>query len=331
MEKAGRTVTKKVDEYLREKTILISGGTGSFGHQMTEELLKLDVKEIRIFSRGEDLQHKMAMEYPDKRLNFIIGDIRDYQRVLESTRNVDIIFNAAALKQVPDCENHPLEAVKTNILGAYNVKEAAITNEISKVITISTDKAVKPINAMGMTKALQEKIMTSSELDVCTTKFLVIRYGNVIGSRGSVIPFFKERIRKRLPIYVTDVRMTRFLLTLKDAAQLAFEALLEGKGKEIFILKRPACFIKDLAETMADGKVKVLKGKIRPGEKIHETLVQEDEMRRAVENEDYYIIHPYGTKGVPKLKMAVPEYTSENAQRLNKDNIRTLLKKEGYL
>ena len=315
---------------MREKTILVSGGTGSFGHQMTEELLKLDVKEIRIFSRGEDLQHKMAMEYPDRRLKFIIGDVRDYQRVLESTRNVHIIFNAAALKQVPDCENHPLEAVKTNVLGAHNVKEAAITNEVAKVITISTDKAVKPVNAMGMTKALQEKIMTSDELDVGITRFLVIRYGNVVGSRGSVIPLFKERIKKRLPIYVTDLRMTRFLLTLKDATQLAFKALLEGKGKEIFVLKRPACVIKDLAEVMANGKVKTLKGKIRPGEKIHETLVQEDEMRRAVEEDEYYIIHPYGTKGVPKLRIALPEYTSENAQRLNKDNIRVLLKKEGY-
>ena len=316
---------------MREKTILISGGTGSFGHQMTEELLKLDVKEIRIFSRGEELQHKMAMECPDKRLKFIIGDVRDYQRVLESTRNVDIILNAAALKQVPDCENHPLEAVKTNILGAHNVKEAAITNEVAKVLTISTDKAVKPVNAMGMTKALQEKIMTSDELDVGLTKFLVVRYGNVVGSRGSVIPIFKERIKKGLPIYVTDLRMTRFLLTLRDATQLAFKALLEGRGKEIFVLKRPACVIKDLAEVMANGKVKTLKGKIRPGEKIHETLVQEDEMRRAVEEDEYYVILPYGTKGVPKLTRALPEYTSENAQRLNKDNIRVLLKKEGYL
>jgi len=320
-----------VDKYLREKTILVSGGTGSFGHQMTEELLKLDVKEIRIFSRGEDLQHKMAMEYPDKRLRFIVGDVRDYQRVLESTRNVDVIFNAAALKQVPDCENHPLEAVKTNTLGAYNVKEAAITNEVADVVTISTDKAVKPVNAMGMTKALQEKIMTSNELDVGITKFVVIRYGNVIGSRGSVIPLFKERIQKGLPIYVTDHRMTRFMLTLKDAAQLAFKALLDGQGKEIFVLKRPACAIKDLAEVMGNGKVKTLKGKIRPGEKIHETLVQEDEMRRAVEEDEYYIIHPYGTKGVPKLRTPLPEYTSENAQRLNKDGIRVLLEREEYL
>jgi len=322
---------EKLDTYLSGKIVLITGGTGSFGHQMTEELLKFDVKKIRIFSRGEDLQHKMAIEYPDKRLNFIIGDVRDYRRVLEATRNVDVIFNAAALKQVPDCENHPLEAVKTNILGAYNVKEAAIANGVSKVITISTDKAVKPINAMGMTKALQEKVMTADELHVRTTKFLVIRYGNVIGSRGSVIPLFKERVQKRLPLYVTDFRMTRFLLTLNDATQLAFKALLEGNGNEIFVLKRPACLIKDLAEVMAKGEVKVLEGKIRPGEKIHESLVQEDEMRRAVEEKEYYIIHPYGTKGVPKLKTTLLEYTSEDAHRLDKDDIRVLLEKEGCL
>jgi len=322
---------KLMGNCLSGKTILITGGTGSFGHQMTEELLRFNVKELRIFSRGEDLQHKMALEYPDKRLNFIIGDVRDYRRVLESTRNVDIIFNAAALKQVPDCEYHPLEAVKTNIWGAYQVKEAAITNGVSKVITISTDKAVKPINAMGLSKALQEKIMTADEVPVYTTKFLVIRYGNVIGSRGSVIPLFKERIQKKLPLYVTDFRMTRFLLTLKDATQLAFKALLEGKGKEIFILKRPACLMKDLAEVMANGKVKVLEGEIRPGEKIHETLVQEDEMRRVVEEKEYYIIYPYGTKDVPKLRTKLLEYTSENAHRLNKDGIHALLEKEGYL
>lgn len=321
----------KLDAHLQGKTVLITGGTGSFGHQMTEELLKFNVKEVRIFSRGEDLQHKMAMEYQDERLNFIIGDVRDYQRILETTRNVDIIFNAAALKQVPDCEKHPLEAVKTNILGAYNVKEAAIVNGVPKVVTISTDKAVKPINAMGMTKALQEKIMTSDELHIRNTRFLVIRYGNVLASRGSVVPLFKERIQRGLPLYVTDFRMTRFLLTLKDAIQLAFKALLEGKGNEIFVLKRPACLIRDLAEVMAQGKVKVLESKIRPGEKIHETLVQEDEMRRAVEEEEYYIIYPHKTKGVLKLRTPLVEYTSENAQRLNKRQIRALLGKEGYL
>jgi len=320
-----------MSSYLQNKIVMVTGGTGSFGHQMTEELLKSDVKEIRIFSRHEDLQHTMAIEYPDKRLNFIIGDVRDYERVLESTRKVDVIFNAAALKQVPDCERHPLEAVKTNILGACNVKEAAIVNDVSKVITISTDKAVKPINAMGMTKALQEKIMTTDELSGHNTNFMVIRYGNVMGSRGSVIPLFIGRIEKKLPLYVTDFRMTRFLMSLKDAVQLAFKALSEGKGNEIFVLKRPACLVKDLAEVMAEGRVKVLQGNIRPGEKIHEILVQEDEMRRAVENEEYYTIYSIGTKGVPKVKTPLLEYTSENACRFSKRELRILLENDGRI
>lgn len=324
-------LVEEIDEHLEEKIVLITGGTGSFGHQIVKELLYYNVKEVRIFSRGEDLQHKMAMEFPDRRMNFILGDVRDHRRVLEATRNADIIFHAAALKQVPDCENHPLEAVKTNILGAYNVKSAAIANQVTKVITISTDKAVKPINAMGMTKALQEKVMTADEVRSYRTKFVVIRYGNVIGSRGSVIPLFKERVEKGLPLYVTDFNMTRFLLTLKDATQLAFKALLEGNGNEIFVLKRPACLIKGLAEVMANGKVDVLEGKIRPGEKIHEVLVQEDDMRRAVEEEEYYIIHPYGTEDVPKLKTELFEYTSENAHRLNKDEITVILENEEFI
>jgi FlaA1/EpsC-like NDP-sugar epimerase len=313
---------------LNNKTVLITGGTGSFGHQMTKSLLQSTVKEIRIFSRGEDLQHKMAIEYPDIRLNFIIGDVRDYPRVLESTRNVDVIFNAAALKQVPDCEKHPLEAVKTNVLGAYNVKEAAIANQVSRVVSISTDKAVKPINAMGMTKALQEKLLQTSEVDAPDTKFMVIRYGNVIGSRGSVIPYFKERIQKGQPLIVSDFRMTRFLLPLEDAIELAFKALIQGNGNEIFVLKRPACLMKTLAEAMAKDTVKVLEGKIRPGEKLHEILVQEDEMRRALETEEHFIIYPYGE--IPENPKPKAEYTSQNAIQLDMRQVQSLLERTGY-
>jgi len=316
-----------MDSPLKDKTILIIGGTGSLGHQMTEELLKNDVKEIRIFSRHEDLQHKMAIEYPDKRLNFIIGDVRDHDRLLESTRKVDVIVNAAALKQVADCERHPLEAVKTNVLGSYNVKQVAIMNEVSKVISISTDKAVKPISAYGMTKALQEKIMTVGEVHGHNTKFMVVRCGNFMGSRGSVVPLFKDRIEKKLPLYVTDFRMTRFLLPLADVVQMVLKAVSEGKGNEIFVLKKPACLIKDLAEVMAEGRVEVLEGKIRPGEKIHEVLVQEDEMRRAVENKEYYVIYPSGTEGVPRIQTPLVEYTSENACRLTKKELQILLEK----
>lgn len=320
----------EINMALRGKTVLVTGGTGSFGHRVTETLLKYDLREIRIFSRGEDLQHKMAIEFPDNRLNFIIGDVRDYRRVIEATRDVDIIFNAAALKQVPDCENHPLEAIKTNIMGAYNVREAAITNDVKKVVTISTDKAVKPVNAMGMTKALQEKLITTDELQSYKTKFMVVRYGNVIGSRGSVIPLFKERIKQNLPVYVTDFSMTRFMLSLKDAVKLVFKALTDGKGGEIFVMKRPACLMKDLAEVIANSKTKVFEGKIRPGEKIHETLVQEDEMRRAIEEDNYYIICPYGTKGVPQLQRELFEYTSQNTQRMSKEEIKLMLITEGW-
>ena len=304
---------------------MIIGGTGSFGHQITEDLLKTDVKEIRIFSRGEDLQHKMAIEYPDKRLNFIIGDVRDFDRLSESTRNVDVVVNAAALKQVADCERHPFEAVKTTVLGAYNVKQSAIANEVSNIISISTDKAVKPISAYGMTKALQEKIMTISEVQ-SPAKFTIVRFGNFIGSRGSVIPFFKNCVEKKQPLYVTDFRMTRFLLPLADVVQTVFKVLLEAKGNEVFVLKKPACLIKDLAEVIADGRVEVLEGKIRAGEKIHEILVQEDEMRRAIEDEEYYIIYPSRPDDeVARRQTPLVEYTSENACRLTKKEIGVLL------
>jgi FlaA1/EpsC-like NDP-sugar epimerase len=182
-----------------------------------------------------------------------------------------------------------------------------------------------------MTKALQEKIMTTGEVDAYDTKFIVVRYGNVIGSRGSVIPFFKDRLEKKEPLIVSDFRMTRFLLPLPDAIRLAFKALLEGKGNEIFVLKKPACLMKDLAEVMAEGRVEVHEGKIRPGEKIHEILVQEDEMRRVVEDDEHYIIYPDGTKGVPRIQTPLFEYSSENTCRLTQKELHILLAKEGYI
>ncbi len=307
------------------KTVLVIGGSGSLGHCLTDSLLKTDVKEVRIFSRGEDVQHKMRIEFPDERVNFIIGDIRDYDRLMESTRKVDIIVNAAALKQVSDCERHPFEAVKTNVLGAYNVKQAAIVNEVESVVTISTDKAAKPVSAYGMTKGLQEKIMITGEVESRKTKFTVARFGNFINSRGSVIPFFRNCVANNQSLHVTDFRMTRFMILLSDAVSIIFRILQEAKGNETFVLKRPVCLIKDLAEVIADGKVQVLEGKIRAGEKLHEILVQEDEMRRVVETCDYYIIYPSGTEGVPRLQRPLVEYTSENESRLSKQEIRNLL------
>lgn len=309
------------------RIVCIIGGTGSLGHSLTENLLKTDVEEIRIFSRGEDLQHKMRIEFPDERVNLITGDVRDYNRLLESTRQVDTIINAAALKQVADCERHPFEAVKTNILGAYNVKQVAIVNEVENVVSISTDKAAKPVSAYGMTKGLQEKIMTTSEVESRKTKFTVARFGNYINSRGSVIPLFQSRVANKMPLYVTDFRMTRFMILLSDAVKTIFKILLEAKGNETFVLKKPACLIKDLAEVIADERVEVLEGKIRPGEKLHEILVQEDEMRRAVETEEHYIIYPSGTEGAPKLKKQLVEYSSEDERRLTNNEIRNLLAK----
>ena len=247
------------------KTILVTGGTGSFGSEIVRTLLRHEVREIRIMSRDEDLQHQMALNIADKRLKFIIGDVRDESRINDACSGVQIIFHAAALKQVPDCENHPLEAVKTNILGAANVKRAAMLNGVKDIVAISTDKAVKPINAMGMTKALQEKIFTSDITGSATSKFSVVRYGNVMGSRGSVIPLFRNRVAKGLPLFVTDFRMTRFLLSLGDAVQLVFKALLDAKGGEIFVLKKKACLVRELAEVIAEGKVEVIEGHIRAG------------------------------------------------------------------
>ncbi|MEM3714678.1 MAG: SDR family NAD(P)-dependent oxidoreductase, partial [Nitrososphaeria archaeon] len=206
------------------KTILITGGTGSFGKAMTKVLLGTEVKEIRIMSRDEDLQVQMKREFNSERIKFFIGDIRDYERCLEVTKNVDIIFHAAALKQISEIERHPMEAVKTNILGTWNIKKAAIENNVEYVLGISTDKAVKPINVYGMTKALDERILLNNEIK-SDTKFSVVRYGNVVGSRGSVIPYWYKLAKEGKDLPLTDERMTRFWITLKEAIELIFFSL----------------------------------------------------------------------------------------------------------
>lgn len=313
---------------LSGKRVLITGGTGSFGHQMAEEIKDMGASEIRIMSRHEDLQHTMQREYPN--FKYVLGDVRDFARVDEATRDVDVVFHAAALKQVPDNEVHPMESVKTNVIGAYNVKEAAIKNGVDKVVFISTDKAVKPVNVMGMSKAIQERIFVAPEFDT-KTKFIGVRYGNVVGSRGSVIPYFFELAKKGEELPLTSDKMTRFLLTLPNAIKLVFHALEVGKGNEIFVRKSPAANIKDLAEVIIDAtksksKIKIVP--IRAGEKIHETLVQEEEMRRTSEDREYFTIHPYGqhsNEGDGK------EYTSENTERLSKDQIRKLLEEENWI
>lgn len=314
---------------VRGKKVLVTGGTGSFGHQMAEEISKMNPAEVRILSRHEDLQHNMQREFPQ--FKYVIGDVRDYRRIDEAMRDVDIVFHAAALKQVPDNELHPMEAVKTNVIGAHNVRQAAIANGVGKVVFISTDKAVKPVNVMGMTKALQERIFVAPEFDT-PTKFIGVRYGNVVGSRGSVIPYFFELAKEGKDLPLTSDKMTRFLLTLPNAIKLVFHALEAGKGNEIFVRKSPAASIKDLAEVIVEStksKSKIKNVPIRAGEKIHETLVQEEEMRRTSEDKEYFTIHPYGAHA--NQSKDAGEYNSENTDRLSKQQIRKLLQEEEWV
>lgn len=360
------------NKLFKGKVILVTGGTGSFGHYIIRELLNFDAKTIVVFSRDEDKQYKMEMEYKGGRvsfapgdvfnksdeeqmlirknwkednLNFAVGDVRDLERVREITKGIDIIYHAAALKQVPFSEFHPVETIKTNVLGAYNIKLAAIENKVDKVIAISTDKAVKPVNAMGMSKALQEKILLSEGEIKYSTKFICVRYGNVLGSRGSVVPVFEEKISRGEPLTLTHKDMTRFILTLEDAVNLVLYATVHGTGGEVFVKKAPALKIPDLAHVFSqaltdknDYPMNVTG--IRPGEKIHEVLVSEDEMYRTKEEENYYVVYPYnfylnmkenGNLGFFNKSNNVTEYTSAVTNILSKDEILSLLKKTGWI
>jgi len=278
---------------------MITGGTGSFGHQMITELMNYNPREVRIFSRDEAKQHTMSIWLSETNLKdktkFFIGDVRDYERLSATMKNVDVVFHAAALKQVPTVESHVEEAVKTNILGARNIVKAAADNNVADVIAISTDKAVKPVNAMGMTKALQEKLIISDEMSKGKTTFSCVRYGNVLGSRASVLPVWDDRINKGKPIPITHPEMRRFFLTLHEAISLVFYAVENANGGEIFIRKAPASKIIDLAKAYAE----IMSGDenypmemvgIRAGEKIDEVLVSEEEMRHAKESQDHFVI-----------------------------------------
>jgi len=324
-------------EYFREKTILVTGGTGSFGNYIISALLKLNPQKIIAFSNDEDQQYNARNQFKEygEVLEFLFGDVRDYPRVLEATKYVNVIYHAAALKHVPMGENHPFEVVETNVIGAENVRRAAIENKVDVVVAISTDKAVKPVNVMGMTKAIQERIILNPSNGKHHTKFICVRYGNIIGSRGSVIPFFRERIKKSEFLPVTSFAMTRFLLRLEDAMELVFKATIEGESGQLFVKKMPACYIIDLAKAMGklmndkeDYPVKEVG--VRDGEKIHEILVSEEEMRRAVETENHYIIYPYGKLRKPQLTSDIKEYSSDNTKILSVGEIISLLKKENF-
>jgi len=323
---------------LDNKNILITGGTGSFGHQMIIELMQYKPKLIRIFSRDEDKQHSLRQELLEssilEKIQFVIGDVRDYDRMYSVTKDMDIVFHAAALKQVPSVEAHPYEAVKTNIIGAYNVVTAAVARKVSKVIAVSTDKAVKPVNAMGMTKALQEKLILSDEITKDKTTFCCVRYGNVLGSRGSVIPLWDKRLEQNKPLPITHPDMTRFVLTLSQAIDLVFYSLKNGKGGEIFVKKAPATKMVTLARAYAELKT----GKknypleyigIRAGEKIDEVLVSEEEMRRVSEKKDHFVIKRESLidKNYLKKSTKLTEYGSGTITPLNVEELKSLMKK----
>lgn len=274
------------------KSILITGGTGSFGRKFVETVLQQDIKKVIVFSRDELKQYEMSQRFIDARIRFFLGDVRDKDRLYRAFDGVDIVIHAAALKQVPACEYNPFEAIKTNILGAQNVIEAAIDRGIKKVIALSTDKAVNPINLYGATKLCSDKLFVAANSYVGEkeTRFAVVRYGNVVGSRGSVLPYFKKMSRNG-SIPVTDPRMTRFWITLEQGVQFVLDCLSRMHGGEIYVPKIPSIKITDLAKAVAPGcKVEYIG--IRPGEKLHEVMIAEDDARNTLEYDTYYVIQP---------------------------------------
>ena len=322
-------------DIFKNKVILLTGGTGSFGNKFTEIVLKKhEPKAIRIFSRGEKKQFDMQNKFGDDRLRFFIGDVRDKDRLHRAMTDVDIVVHAAALKQVPACEYNPIEAVRTNVDGTINIIDAAIDNNIKKVMALSTDKAVHPINLYGATKMTAEKLFVqgNSYSGGAQTKFSCVRYGNVIGSRGSVIPLFIEQKKKGL-ITLTNEQMTRFWITLDEGINFVIKSISKMKGGEIFIPKIPSMKIIDLAEAIAHNAEKKIIG-IRPGEKIHEIMLTENESRHSKEFDTFFVIepeHPFWNKTNLKNGKNLPEgfsYTSNNNKKwLTRDKLMNLVKK----
>jgi len=329
---------------LKDKTLMITGGTGSFGNAVLNRFLKTGVKEIRIFSRDEKKQEDMRIEYKNDKIKFYIGDVRDFESINSAMTGVDFVFSAAALKQVPSCEFFPVEAVKTNILGTDNTLKAAIENGVKKVVVLSTDKAVYPINAMGMSKGLMEKVAIAKSRTVPEggTTICCTRYGNVMASRGSVIPLFVQQIHQGLPITVTDPDMTRFMMSLDDAVDLVMYAFEHGVQGDLFVQKSPASTIKMLAEVMvkifnAKNEIKIIG--TRHGEKKYETLVTREEMQKATELDNYYRIpadnrdlnyQKYFTEG-KEISEIIGDYNSDNTYRLNEKELEELLRKLPFI
>ena len=332
-------------DIFKDKVLLITGGTGSFGNKVLDLFLDSDLKEIRIFSRDEKKQDDMRKKYNNSKIRFFIGDVRDLSIIDNAMAGVDYVFHAAALKQVPSCEFYPIEATKTNVMGSHNVLESAAKHKVKKVVCLSTDKAAYPINAMGLSKALMEKIIVAkarmlgsdSETTICLT-----RYGNVMGSRGSVIPLFYKLIREGKDLTVTDPSMTRYMMTLEEAVKLVMYAFEHGNQGDLFVQKAPGCTIQTLAEAIkkyknSDADIKIIG--TRHGEKDHEVLVTREEMSKAEDMGDYfritmdernlnYDLHKFYQEGDGSVKK-FKSYTSDNTHQLDIDGVIDLLNKMG--
>ena len=327
----------------KNKTLLITGGTGSFGNAVLKNLLKTEIKEIRIFSRDEKKQDDMRKKYGEKLLKFYLGDVRDYQSLISAVRGSNYIFHAAALKQVPSCEFHPIEAVKTNIIGTENLLEAAIISNVEKVVCLSTDKAVYPINAMGISKAMMEKVVVSKSRSTKNTIICSTRYGNVMASRGSVIPLFCDQILSNRPLTITNPLMTRFMMSLESAVDLVLYAFKNASKGEIFVQKAPSASIQTISDTLLDIFIKKDYPKkiigTRHGEKLYEVLLSKEEMLAAEDLGKYYRIPPdfrdmnygkYFEKGEIKLTNE-NEYSSANSKELDIKELKNMLLKIDYI
>ncbi|MBF0272642.1 MAG: polysaccharide biosynthesis protein [Magnetococcales bacterium] len=328
----------------KDKVLMITGGTGSFGNTVLNRFLKTDVREIRIFSRDEKKQEDMRIAMNHNKLKFYIGDIRDYDSVHQAMKGVEYVFHAAALKQVPSCEFYPMEAVRTNVTGTENVLNAATANGVKRVVVLSTDKAVYPINAMGISKAMAEKLMIAKARmqEEGETVFCATRYGNVMASRGSVIPLFVSQLKENKPLTVTDPNMTRFLMSLEDSVDLVLYAYEHGQQGDIFVQKAPASTVAVLAQALQelfqkDNPIRIIG--TRHGEKLYESLISREEMAHAQDLGGYYRIPAdnrnlnyakYFSEGEEKISHQ-DDYTSHSTHRLNVEQVKTLLMKLDYI
>lgn len=341
---AGPKHKKSITKALQNKVVLVTGGTGSFGKTIVRELLQYKPKEIRVFSRGEDKQDRMRYALPaTNKLNFILGDIRDWQQIHRATVGVDIVFHAAAQKQVPATEYNVYEAVKTNIIGTQNIIDACLANGVTKAIAISTDKAVEPVNAMGMTKALEEKLFICGNVKhqggIC--KFSCVRYGNVLGSTGSVLEVFLKQLAQGSSLTITNEQMTRFLITMEQAVDLVFTALIQSVGGEIFVPELPTHYVLDMARALQNIHHGKLNGKpitiknigIRVGEKIHESLISPTESLRTIKNDSYYVVLPQIQIPAVERAYKIPKraqsyrFSSDTAKMLTVKQLEVILKK----